>query len=137
MEICLEPLKQNVWKMQGECTTHSMWLQLACPKRLQKEARHTLARVVHCKVYDLPFSSKWYEHSPVGITDNEEVNILWNFTIQTDREINHRRPDITVHGKNNNKFLTEDIAVPGDSNVESKLRERELGKISRLSEGNI
>ena len=102
-----------------------------------KKRHDTLARIVHCKVYDLPFSSKRYEHSPVGITDNEEVNILWNFTIQTDREINHRRPDITVHGKNNNKFLTEDIAVPGDSNVESKLRERELGKISRLSEGNI
>ena len=59
------------------------------------------------------------------------MNILWNFTIQTDREINHRRPDITVHGKNNNKFLTEDIAVPGDSNVESKLRERELGKMDK------
>ena len=41
MEICLKPLKQNAWKMPGECRTHSMWLQLACPKRLQKEARHT------------------------------------------------------------------------------------------------
>ena len=40
------------------------------------------------------------------------------------REINHRRLDITVHDKNNNKFLTKDIAVAGDSSVESKLRER-------------
>ena len=63
------------------------------------------------------------------------MNILWNFTIQTDREINCRRPDITVHDKNNNNFLSKDIAVPGDRNVESKLRERELGKISRLSKG--
>ena len=102
-----------------------------------KKRHDTLARIVHCKVYDLPFSSKRYEHSPVGITDNEEVNILWNFTIQTDREINYRTPDITVHDKNNNNFLTKDIAVPGDRNVESKLRERELGKISRLSKGNI
>ena len=41
MEICVKPLKHNVSKMPGECRTHSMWLQLACPKRLQKEARHT------------------------------------------------------------------------------------------------
>ena len=28
------------------------------------------------------------------------MKILWDFSIQTDRETNHRRPDITVHDEN-------------------------------------
>ena len=63
------------------------------PREITKNEADTLARVVHwelcCKVYDLPYSSKWYEHSPAGITENEEVKMLWDFTITTDREINH------------------------------------------------
>ena len=35
-------------------------------------------------------------------------------------EINHRRPDITVHDKNNNKVFIIDIAVPGNSNLTLK-----------------
>ena len=43
-----------------------------------------------------------YEHSLAGmITENEEVKILWAFTIQTDHEMNHRRHDVTVHDNNN------------------------------------
>ena len=53
------------------------------------------------------------------------MNILWDLTIQTDREINRIRPDITVHGKNNNKVLIIDTAVPGDSNVESKEKKKQ------------
>ena len=41
------------------------------------------------------------------------------------REIDHRRPDITDHVKNNNKVLIIDIAVPSDSSVEGKEREGE------------
>ena len=48
------------------------------------------------------------------------MKILWDFYIQTDHEIHHRRPDITVHDKKNNKVPIIDIVVPGDSNVESK-----------------
>ena len=93
-----------------------------------KQRHDTLARVVHwelCKVHDLPYSGNWYEHSPARITENEEVKILWFFSIQTDREITHRRPEITVHDKNNNKVLIIDIAVPSDTNVESKGKEKQ------------
>ena len=37
-------------------------------------------QMVHC-------SDKWYEHSPKSVEENEEVKLLWDFTIQTDREI--------------------------------------------------
>ena len=52
--------------------------------------------------------------------------LLWDFTTQTDSEINHRRPDITVHDKNNNKVFIIDIAVPGNSNLTLKgIKEKE------------
>ena len=50
-----------------------------CSKLAQRDykKRHdTLTRVVHwelCKMYDLPYSSKWYEHGPEGVTENERV----------------------------------------------------------------
>ena len=71
-----------------------------------------------------------YEHSPVGITENEEMKILWDFTIQTDHELNHRRPDITVHDNNNRVLIMRYLAT---TTLKAKTcRERETGKISRL-----
>ena len=68
------------------------------------------------------------------ITENNDVKILSDLTIQTEREITHWQPDITAHEKNNNKFLTIDIGVvPGDSNVEGKENRKRYMKISRLS----
>ena len=119
----------------GKCQESVELIAYGC-SYLPKERHDTLARVVHCKSYDLPFSGKWHEHSPAGITENEEVKILWDFAIQTYREVNHRRPDITVHDENNKKVLIKDIALRGDSSVEGKLRERETAKIPRLSKGN-
>lgn len=52
-----------------------------------------------------------YEHSPVGITENEEMKILWDFTIQTDHELNHRKPDITVHDNNNRVLIMRYLAT--------------------------
>ena len=61
------------------------------------------------------------------ITENNEVKILSDLTIQTEREITHWQPDRTAHEKNNNKFLTIDIGVvPGDSNVEGKGNWKEI-----------
>ena len=43
--------------------------------------------------------------SGMSIQEIEEVKLLWDFTIQTDREIQHRRPDIVIQkkeGKGNN-----------------------------------
>ena len=39
------------------------------------------------------------EHSPKSVEENEEVKLLWNFTIETDRDIHHRRPDIVIQKK--------------------------------------
>ena len=52
--------------------------------------------------------------------ENEKVKILWDFMIQTDRVIEHRRPDIVVVEKIGGKCFIIDIAVPGDHNIQQK-----------------
>ena len=49
---------------------------------------------------------------------------MWDFTIQTDREIHHRRPDIVIQKKKAKETIIVDIAVPGDSNVLQKETEK-------------
>ena len=49
---------------------------------------------------------------------------MWDFNIQTDHVIQHRRPDIVVLYKNERKCHLIDIAVPGDKRIELKEREK-------------
>ena len=73
-----------------------------CSILAQKEykRRHdNVARIVHweiCKKYDLPRAEQWYNHKPEGVTENESIKVLWDFNINTDYEIEHRRPDVVV-----------------------------------------
>ena len=87
------------------CGSHDETVQhtlCSCPKLAQTEykKRHdVVGRFVHwelCKEYGVECSDKWCEHSPKSIEKNEEVKLLWDFAIQTDRGIHHRRPDIVI-----------------------------------------
>ena len=48
---------------------------------------------------------KWYEHQPEGVVENEKCKILWDMTMQCDRVIEARRPDIVVEKKNNKAII--------------------------------
>ena len=78
----------------------------SCAKLAQTEYRkrhNVVGRVIHwemCKEYGVECSDKWYEHPSKSVEENEEVNLFWDFTIQTDREIHHRRPDIVIQNEN-------------------------------------
>ena len=65
-----------------------------------------------------------YEHSPKGVEENEEIKLLSDLTIQTDREIHHRRPYIEIQIKKAKETVIVDKAVPGDSNVLRKETEK-------------
>ena len=56
--------------------------------------------------------------------ENTEVKILWDFNVETDHVIVHRRPHIVVLEKKEKKALLIDIAVPGDVRVEEKEEEK-------------
>ena len=78
-----------------------------CKKLTQKEykRRHdNVARVVQwkfCGEKKLERSEKWYEHTPEGVVENEEVKIFCDLMIQCGREIKgSKEPDFVVMNMN-------------------------------------
>ena len=56
--------------------------------------------------------------------ENDKCKILWDFAIQTDKEIEHRRPDIVVTDKEKRECEIIDIVVPGNQNIKVKEPEK-------------
>ena len=84
-------------RQKEETVSH---LLCECPKLAQKEykQRHDgVAKALHwdlCKQCGIGTCDKWYEHSPDSVEENENYKLLWDFPIQTDRKLDHNRPDI-------------------------------------------
>ena len=81
-----------------------------------------------CKKYHLLASDKWWEHNIEKVLQNEEVNILWDFKIQTDKHLAHNLPDITVVEKKQ-MWLIE-VAISGDCRINQK----EVEKITKYQD---
>ena len=64
------------------------------------------------------------------MVENDKCKILWEFAIQTDKEMEHRRPDIVVIGKEKRECKIINKAVPGDQNIKVK----ELEKITKYQD---
>ena len=112
---------------RDESTTH---LIADCKKLAQKEykQRHdNIARIVHfglCQKFGLVGQVKWFNHKPASVVESDWVKTLWDFNIQTDPAIQHRRPDIAVLYKTERKCHLIDITVPGDKRIELKEQEK-------------
>ena len=65
------------------------------------KGRHDkLARVSHwdlCRERGIAVKEKWWEHVPEKVRETDDVEVLWDFHIQTHRAIEHQLPDV-VHG---------------------------------------
>ena len=82
-----------------------------------------MARYVHwqlCNKGGLERAEKWYEQQPGAVIENDNFKLLWEFTIQCDRFIEARRPNIVLVDKKNKEVKIMDIAVPRDSKVTEK-----------------
>ena len=107
-------------------------MQSACSDgvhaQTEYKGRHDkLAKVIHwylCKKYGVKVQSKWYDHVLEKVEETDHVKILWDFNIQTDHVIEHRRPDAVILDKHEKMCHLIDIAVPGDSRVEVKENEK-------------
>ena len=101
-----------------------------CSKLSQKEykRRHdNLEKVVHWKLTrkcNFEAGNKWYEHDPERVLENESYKILWDSSIQTDHVIEARRPDLVVVDKKERICKIIDFAVPGDSRIEEKEKDK-------------
>ena len=67
---------------------------------------------------------KWYEHGPESVLENEDYKILWDFSIQTDPVVEVRRLDLVAVDKRKRTCKTIAFAVPGDSRIEEKEKEK-------------
>ena len=76
------------------------------------------------KKENLPCSSSWYDHEPHKVVENENIKVLYDFTIRTDKKIEHRRPDLVIHRKTEGNTIIVDFACPMDHNVEVKEKEK-------------
>ena len=65
-----------------------------------------------------------YEHEQESVFENEDYKILQDFSIQTNHVIETQRPDLVVVDKKRRTCKIIDFAVPGDSTIEEKEKEK-------------
>ena len=65
--------------------------------------------------------------------ENESFKILWDFSIQTDKEIRANRPDIIFVDKREQAMLFIDVTIPNDHNI----IEKRLEKIEKYTDLGI
>ena len=62
--------------------------------------RHnSAAQRVHwtlCKIHAIDVKPRWWEHKVEPVIETDNVKILWDFSIRTDRAIPAHKPDIVV-----------------------------------------
>src|ERR1044071_6030581 len=75
-----------------------------------------------CKKYSIPTANNWWEHKVEKVLETDEVKILWDFKLQTDKHLAHNMPDITVIEIK--QIWLIDVAIPGDSRVVQKEAEK-------------
>ena len=91
------------------------------------EKHNKAAAYIHCKAcqhYSIEVPQRWYEHKPETVTENEEVTILWDIQIHTDRELSANKPDIVIKDHANRCCKHIDVSVPSDRNTSTKVIEK-------------
>jgi hypothetical protein len=49
-----------------------------------------------CKTLFIETTENWYSHIPKSVCQHEDITVLWNQGIQTDRKVLANRPDIII-----------------------------------------
>ena len=126
--------KQNVSPMCRLCGEREETIShvvAECKMLAQKQYRlwrhDRVAVVIHwvmCQRFGFPAGNKWYDHTPERVLENDDVKILWDFTIQTDHKLDHNKPDIVVVDKKTRVCHIIDVACPFDTRVKEKEQEK-------------
>ena len=90
--------------------------------------RHNnVAKNIHwslCTKFGLNHTESSWNHCPPSVIENEEVKLLWDFNIWTDKVIPARHPDIVVINKLVNTVQLIDVSIPADRHIVSKENEK-------------
>ena len=77
-----------------------------------------------CQKINFEAGGKWYEHEPERVLERADYKILWGFSIETDHVIEDRRLDLVVVHKKETSYKITDFAVPRDSRIEEKEKDK-------------
>ena len=61
-----------------------------------------------CQTYGFPTTAKSYElfvDKEMAVLENEKVKLLWDFSIQTEIKIDHKKPDLVLLDKKEKNML--------------------------------
>ena len=90
--------------------------------------RHNqIAKYVHwciLKEQGVKVNNSWLKHVPENVTTKNDVTVMWDTPIITDKNVKSNRPDITIHDRKNRKCLFIDVSVPACYNVVRKEAEK-------------
>uniref|UniRef100_H3A107 Reverse transcriptase domain-containing protein n=1 Tax=Latimeria chalumnae TaxID=7897 RepID=H3A107_LATCH len=98
----------------------------ACPVLVPNEYlnhHNRAASYIHWHVsknFKMEVTDKWYQHQPQPVTENQEVTILWDMHVHTDRLLSANNPDIIVKDKKKKICILIDVTVPSDINIAAK-----------------
>jgi hypothetical protein len=101
-----------------------------CPELAKTEyiQRHNKAAAnLHweiCTEYMIKTTDKWYEHQPNTVTKKTEITILWDMSIQIDKQIKANKPDIVIRNKTAKECILIDMAIPSERNIFVKVTEK-------------
>jgi len=101
-----------------------------CPELSKNEYLHRhnkAATHVHwniCKEFNIKTKSIWYEHEPQTVSEKDDITILWDMSIQTDRKLKAKRPDIIIKNKKEKSCLLIDMAIPTNRNSSVRVTEK-------------
>jgi hypothetical protein len=77
-------------------------------------------------------TENWYSHILKPVCQHEDITVLWNQGIQTNREVLANRPDIIIKNMKDKICLLIDVTIPSDRNEIQKESEKKL-KYKNLS----
>ena len=91
-----------------------------------KKLRHdTITILLHwqwCKIYRFDMLEKYYDHfveKEMRVLKNDKVKILWDFSIQTETKINHKKAGLILLQKKNICYIV-DVVWLFDPQIEKK-----------------
>ncbi|KAJ8040969.1 hypothetical protein HOLleu_15434 [Holothuria leucospilota] len=126
LRVSTDP-KCRMCKLSDETISH---ITSACQNlagTLYLKRHNDLASAIHrkvCQNYDFHVEPVPWQHKPNLVEENDKAKILWDFEIRTDRVMTARRPDLVIIDKGNKIATIVDVAVPSDTNIERKEREK-------------
>ena len=101
-----------------------------------KNRHDRVGQYLHCKIcksYKIETCEHLYEHKPQPVVEGDNVTLLWDFPIRTDRNIQANRADIIVMDFKKKTCLLIDMSIPTDQNIPAK----EFVKLSKYKDLEI